>query len=198
MVYSVNMIILNPDAGPKERILTTATRLFFQQGYTNTGINQIIKEANVAKASFYDHFGSKDTLALAYLENLSGRWITKLNNAALTQQHPFEKVIALFDFLADWAIETDFVGCPFLNLLGEFPLDDIQIRETVRTQKETERRVIRNLVQNALPNDIDGTTYELLADTVFMLFEGAFVQCRVYRDVWPIHQAKNSVGKLLN
>ena len=51
---------------PRERILDTATILFHQQGYNSTGINQIISEAKVAKASFYQHFKSKDDLCAAF------------------------------------------------------------------------------------------------------------------------------------
>ena len=52
----------------RKRILTSATRLFYRQGIKNTGINQIITESNVAKASFYQYFPSKDRLILACLD----------------------------------------------------------------------------------------------------------------------------------
>ena len=48
----------------RERILDTAARLFYAQGYNSTGINQVIKEANVAKASLYQHFPSKEDLLI--------------------------------------------------------------------------------------------------------------------------------------
>ena len=52
---------------PKERILQVATNLFYIQGYTNTGINQIIKESKTAKASFYEYYPSKEILGRAVL-----------------------------------------------------------------------------------------------------------------------------------
>jgi len=55
-------------SSPRDRILQVASDLFYRQGYHATGINQIIREAAVAKASFYDHFSSKEALAVAYLE----------------------------------------------------------------------------------------------------------------------------------
>ncbi|MFN8345165.1 MAG: helix-turn-helix domain-containing protein [Spirosomataceae bacterium] len=51
--------------GPKERILATASRLFYEQGYTQTGINQIWEEVSVAKAGLYLHYGSKDEPGVA-------------------------------------------------------------------------------------------------------------------------------------
>ena len=53
--------------GPPERILETASRLFYIQD-NNTGINQILDEAKVANASLYQHFGSKDELGIHYLK----------------------------------------------------------------------------------------------------------------------------------
>ncbi|MFT6754704.1 MAG: AcrR family transcriptional regulator, partial [Urechidicola sp.] len=49
--------------GVKERIIATASDLFYNQGYNQTGINQIISEAGVAKASLYQHFRSKEDIA---------------------------------------------------------------------------------------------------------------------------------------
>ena len=60
--------------GPRERILETASRLFYTQGYNNTGINQILDEAKVAKASLYLHFGSKDELGIHYLKAGRKEW----------------------------------------------------------------------------------------------------------------------------
>ena len=51
----------------RQRILETATLLFYRQGINNTGINQIISESKVAKASFYQYFPSKANLVVASL-----------------------------------------------------------------------------------------------------------------------------------
>ena len=65
---------------PKERVMEVASKLFREQGFNSTGINQIIKESNVAKSSFYDHFKSKDLLALEYLNNRHILWFEGLRN----------------------------------------------------------------------------------------------------------------------
>lgn len=52
----------------RERIIDTASRLFYFNGYNQTGVNQIIKEASVAKASLYQHFRSKEDIAVVYLQ----------------------------------------------------------------------------------------------------------------------------------
>src|SRR3990170_8711751 len=50
------------ESQPRDRIIDTALRLFYEQGYLATGINQIIAESQVAKATFYSHFSSKENL----------------------------------------------------------------------------------------------------------------------------------------
>jgi AcrR family transcriptional regulator len=54
---------------PRERILKVADRLFYAEGVRATGTEKIMSIAEVAKATFYRHFESKDALVLAYLEN---------------------------------------------------------------------------------------------------------------------------------
>src|SRR5690606_40063116 len=58
-----------PEASPaRRRLLDTATRLFYEGGIHAVGIDRIIAEAGVAKATFYYHFPAKDELVRAYLE----------------------------------------------------------------------------------------------------------------------------------
>jgi AcrR family transcriptional regulator len=64
---------------PRERILNTASILFHKQGYNNTGINQIIADSGVSKASFYDHFKSKDDLCLEFLNQRYEYWSSQWN-----------------------------------------------------------------------------------------------------------------------
>ena len=64
----------------KTKVLNTAAQLFYKQGYNATGINQIIDESSIAKASLYNHFKSKTELLYAYLETLNTRWFEQLND----------------------------------------------------------------------------------------------------------------------
>jgi len=62
----------------KERILETASHLFYEKGYNLTGINEIIEKAGVAKASLYSHFRSKEDICLAYLIRMDGNLVKDL------------------------------------------------------------------------------------------------------------------------
>ena len=181
---------------PRERLLEAALRLFYDQGYTATGINQIIAEAGVAKASLYDHFPSKEALAEAYLEAQLARWRAGIAVVLAGADSPRARIAALFDFLA-LALERGlnggqpFRGCAFLNLATEFPDPAAPIHDTVRAQKEALREAIGEQV--ALLGAEDGRT----ADAIFLLFEGALVQMRTFADPWPAHVAREAALALL-
>src|ERR1700754_5093262 len=98
------------DASPaRRRLLDTATRLFYTEGIHAVGIDRIIAEASVAKATFYNHFPSKDDLVLAYIEEQDrlGREAV----AALPKQAPRKMIAAILGRISDAAIGGGFRGC---------------------------------------------------------------------------------------
>src|SRR5699024_11982996 len=85
---------MTKQSNPKQRLLETASELFYRQGYNNTGINQGIDEAGVAKASLYQHFGSKEELCIAYLEVKHKNWFEEVNQFISSEDNPKEKILA--------------------------------------------------------------------------------------------------------
>ena len=98
-----------------DRILDTAERLFYTQGYHNTGINQVIDEADIAKASLYKHFGSKDDLMLAYLQRLHQRWIECLEATVNNVIDPKGRLLAVLDYHGERQQIREYGGCPFVK-----------------------------------------------------------------------------------
>lgn len=172
---------------PRERILDTAYRLFLGQGYNSTGINQIIEEAEVAKASFYQHFKSKEDLCVGVLEKRH-QYIEEQSQALSGQKRtPKMKILASFDLIALLNEKEDFRGCAFLNILSEIPVDNTKVREVIHSHKSNIRQHFKDLLQNAE-----------LADHIYLLYEGAFVESQLYRDQWPVSRAKKIAGSLIN
>ncbi|WP_280240756.1 TetR/AcrR family transcriptional regulator [Nocardia abscessus] len=62
----------------KQRLLTTAEDLFYAEGIRAVGIDRLLHESGVGRASFYRHFASKDDLVVAVLEDRDRRWLTWL------------------------------------------------------------------------------------------------------------------------
>lgn len=114
--------------GVKERIIETASKLFYFQSYNHTGINQIIDDSGVAKASMYKHFKSKEDIAVEYLKGRHIMWMGKLNDFVKSYEANNEKVIASFDYLNQWLKEVDFRGCGFQNIICALPQDHQKIK----------------------------------------------------------------------
>jgi AcrR family transcriptional regulator len=110
---------LGPGAGsasPRERILAAASLLFAENGTARTGVDTLIEAADVAKATFYRHFPSKDALIVAWLQDPRTRWFDRVRaQAEARAATPSEVVPRLFEAVAEWLQTDDFVGCPYLN-----------------------------------------------------------------------------------
>ncbi|WP_310590521.1 TetR/AcrR family transcriptional regulator [Dyadobacter sp. CY261] len=173
----------------RESILKAAARLFYQQGYSNTGINQIIEQADIAKSSLYQHFKSKEELLMAYLQLTGAESLARLVAASQHGASPKQKVLAIFDYLAASVTNESFHGCHFLNIVYEMPHDALRVRQQVKLQKESVRDLFRDILQ-PLQN-------EALASEIYTLFEGALIGHKVHNDPWPVFAARAVVEKLL-
>lgn len=170
--------------GPRERILEAADRLFFARGFTATGVNEIIEEAGVAKASFYLHFPSKDDLIAAYLGRQCAGSLGAYDEAIARRKTPLSRLIAVFDFAQEFLESTDHRGCPLHNAAPEL---EGKAREIVRDGKVATREMIRGLCRDL--GDADA------GDEVFLLLEGAFVQASLTREPWPFQAARRAVKR---
>lgn len=105
---------------PRERVLKTASELFYAQGIRAVGVDAIIARAGVAKASFYKHFPSKDDLIVSFLKRrdaLLREWVAQTVERLSPQ--PAGRPLAVFDALAQRFASKEFRGCAFLNAIVE-------------------------------------------------------------------------------
>jgi AcrR family transcriptional regulator len=173
-------------------------RLFYEQGYHATGINQIIAEAQVVKASFYQHFPAKEALGVAYLEQRSQNWFASVRAAASQQQDLRARILTLFDGVEAAADRGGFRGCAFLNLVSEFPDGDTPIRRSVTKHKMAIRAYFHELVDALSPPDTSPEERAERADTIYLLFESALVVSQTYGESWPIRTARNTVQRIIS
>lgn len=172
---------------PKERILDTVSVLFHNQGYNSTGINQIIEEAKVAKASFYQHFKSKEDLCIAFLTQRHSFWFDTLEKFTSNEKDPKSKVLASFNFLVFMNQKENFRGCSFLNILSEISSDNIKILQVIQSHKAD----LRNYFKNILADD-------LLADHVYLLFESSIIESQLFKSNQLIEQSKKIIQTLIS
>lgn len=170
----------------KERILHTANNLFYEQGYNNTGINQIIKEASVAKASFYSHFPSKETLAVAYLEDRHNKWMQNLRNIVLDKSSVQEKIIAVFNNLKQKFNKGEFKGCVFINMLSETKNHNSKLYEVIKKNKEEQLIFFESIL-----------TDKEQAFLVYMMYEACLTETQLSFDTENIDKTIRILKKQL-
>ncbi len=180
--------------GVKERIIEAASRLFYFNGYNQTGINQIIAEADVAKASMYQHFRSKEDIAVAYLIGRHAMWMGQLNECVSVKKTSKGKVIGCFDYLIKWLNEVDFRGCGWQNIITDLPDDHEKIKNQAILHKNDVRHWIHNLLKEEEYTDAQA---EELGDEVLILIEGAIILSQIQKNDWPIKVAKKACIKIL-
>ena len=96
--------------------MEVANRLFYAEGVRATGTEKIMSLAEVAKATFYRHFESKDALVLAYLENRDRALWDYLSEP--TPPKDLHEALSKFEQMANW---PEVIGCPFLRIASEYP-----------------------------------------------------------------------------
>ncbi len=187
----------NSSSNTRTKILEAASRLFYEQGYHLTGINQVIAEADVAKASFYYHFCSKEDLCVAYLEQRHQDWFGWLREEVERSREPLERLLGLFTFLERWLANSDFRGCAFLNIIADFPSSYHRIRQLVVSHKDALQAYIAQLVDHLGCSDSDNNLSHLV-NTIYLLFEGTICQCQMYRTTEFIQDTRETVRKLIS
>ena len=124
--------------GARARIVATATKLFYEQGISTTGLKQLTDEAHVSTRSFYLHFASKDDLVVEYLTRFETAHLI-VNEASLDDldRAPAERLLGLFGATAQDS-NSNFLrrGCPFHNAAVEAPTLDDRARAVVLAHKE--------------------------------------------------------------
>jgi AcrR family transcriptional regulator len=183
----------------RNRILETASDLFYSQGYRATGINEIIEKSGVAKATFYAHFASKEALALAYLEELGGREVRQIKESVYRNKSAKGKLLAAIHDLEAWLKETGFRGCAFLNIVSEFPDAQNPVRKEAKFIYESVRTVVRDILEDmyaADPAKLRGLTPQEAADDYLLLYAGAIALSALYHDTWPAKAAAKAAGRL--
>lgn len=128
----------------RRRLLDTATRLFYAEGIHAVGIDRIIAEAGIAKATFYNHFPSKEDLVVAYIEEQDRLGRTAV--AALPKQPPRKMIAAIMGRISEAVVAGGWRGCPFLNAAAEYPDPASPVRQAIDARRVWQRDSLRDLL----------------------------------------------------
>jgi AcrR family transcriptional regulator len=103
----------------RERLLVSANELFYAEGVQTVGIDRIIEQAGVAKASLYNIFGSKEGLIGAYLASHYDDTTERITAAVERHRSPRRRLLAVFEAQAQIVAEPGFRGCAFITASAE-------------------------------------------------------------------------------
>jgi AcrR family transcriptional regulator len=150
--------VTTADARPadaRQRVLATAFRLFYAHGIRAIGVDRIIAEAGVAKATFYKHFPAKDSLVIAYLDTVDGMWSQQLHDAAeAAGPAPADQLVGMFDALSSACGREGYRGCAFINAAAENEAGT-PVHDRTLTHKTAVREWVRGLAARAGAADPD-------------------------------------------
>ncbi len=177
----------------RQRILDTASQLFYRQGYNRTGIDQIIAEAQVAKASLYSHFRTKDELCLAYLQKTNDEWLSRLTAYLEDLPKGEAKILGIFDCIRTAYEQENFRGCWCVNTLAEVSDSQKLIQEEIRKQKVALTQFLRTLLEDNFSREISHARVHQL----YLLYEGAISESFLHQADWPIEAAKGLTQELV-
>ncbi|WEX86660.1 TetR/AcrR family transcriptional regulator [Sinorhizobium garamanticum] len=159
----------------RDRILETASTLFYERGVRAVGVDLVVEEAGVAKTSLYRHFGTKDDLVAAFLaredQDFWGTW------DRVAEKHA-DDARAELDAHLEWIGERvgrpNYRGCPQINVAAEFPEADHPARKVAAAHKREMRRRLKGIAERLGVDRPDE-----LAGQLALLINGAFVSSQV-------------------
>ncbi|MEV0849418.1 TetR/AcrR family transcriptional regulator [Streptomyces sp. NPDC049954] len=120
----------------RARLLATATRIFYAEGIHSVGVDRIIAEAQVTRATLYRHFTGKEELVLAYLAQADQAIRGQVAAAGTSGQSAADEVRAVGRSIADGIRSPGFRGCAFLNAVAEYPDPDHPIHRAVLAHRQ--------------------------------------------------------------
>lgn len=171
-----------PAPDTRERILRTASELFYREGTRAVGVDLIVEQAGVAKTSLYRHFGTKDDLIEAFLlledEDFWQHW-----DAVALQHHgsPREELDAQLQWIGERIARPGYRGCPQINIAAEYADDNHPARKVAVAHKRELRRRLANLARALRVDEPD--VFALRLGTII---DGALSSGRALHEEGPV------------
>ena len=159
------------EASARERILATANELFYSEGIRAIGVDTVVERSGVSKTSLYRVFESKDALIAAFAaERDRSFWEWWDHVEAQHADNPHALLDALLSGIAERIGRSGYRGCPFLNLVTEFPDQDHPGRVVAKGNKEELRATLATIVARLGVSDPNRVASQLA-----LIINGAYV-----------------------
>lgn len=187
----------------KYRIMETALELIWRSSYDSVGVGEICKQAKINKGSFYHFFPSKESLAVAALEEHWQRIQPKLDQIFSPQKDPIQRLMDYCDHSIRMQKEKQeqfgFVcGCPYTTLGAEQCSQSEIIREASAKHLDRIKKYFVSAVKDAAQEGIiQVSNVPKKAQELFTFNLGAFTMARIYNDLKMVDNLKQEFKELL-
>jgi AcrR family transcriptional regulator len=175
----------------RERLLAAANELFYNEGVHTVGIDRVIEQAGVAKASLYNTFGSKDELVRAYLEGRHAHTSERITRYLERYSTPRERLLGVFEAQGELFASPGFRGCAFVSASAESP------GELVEQAASDYRGWVRSLLVD-LAREAGVGAPEALGRQLHMIYDGASLSARMDHDPTASVAARAAAETLLD
>lgn len=179
------------DSEARSRLLATASGIFYAEGINSVGVDRIVSEAAVTRATFYRHFASKQDLVLAYLQ--AAHDAIEAGFEALAATHEPDRLLeAVCDDIAGQIEQPFFHGCAFICAGAEFEHPDDPIRHAVIAHRDWFLGAVRDAFAAAGREQPDEAARQFV-----MLRDGAMVGGHLGDPTLVAQALRRGVGELL-
>jgi len=137
----------------RQRLLETASTIFYRDGIHSVGVDRVIAEAGVTRATFYRHFPGKEDLVLAYLQSEDTALRDQFAAASELGLSGEDLLGAIIESIADDVSRNHTRGCPFINASAEYPDAQSPVRLTVTAHRAWFREQVRTALEGAGRDD---------------------------------------------
>lgn len=182
---------------PRQRLLDSATNLFTTEGIRVIGIDRVLREADVAKASLYSLFGSKDALVIAYLEALDQKWREDWEERTRDLSDPGDKILAFFDQCLAEEPAKSYRGSHFQNAASEYPKPETESEQGIVAAVMEHRRWCHQTMTDLL-SARNGYPSATQANQLLIFLDGGLAGARLIKGSAPLETAKDLARQLLS
>jgi AcrR family transcriptional regulator len=167
------------------RIIERATEVFNCQGYFGASMSDIMRVTGLNKGGIYNHFESKEELALESFDYAMGLIRKRMGEALDSKENAVDRLLAIISVTFKLAEDRPFPGgCPLLNTAVESDDAHPVLRDRAREAMDRWRGRIRKVVEEGkkkkeIRASVNGDN---LATVIISTLEGAIMMSKLYGD----------------
>ena len=181
----------------RERILASSAQLFNRQGYFGASLADIMRETGLEKGGIYNHFSSKEQLALESFDYAYGLIQERVRQALSGKFNAIERLLAIVSVFQGIVEDPQVAGgCPILNTAIEADDANEVLRDRARSAMDNWRTTIHRIVNKGIERQEirPGVNADEVASILIATLEGAIMLSNLYKDPRHMQRAANHIA----